>query len=110
MLFSCCGSSNVKNRRIVIIEEEQKRAFNQKDEEESSTSSQLSYSSNRTTDSELVKNVEEKFSKKPRSRKSSRTETVDPGHWVHISPQVRFRTLTAHEQQQIFALQKQQGK
>lgn len=118
MLFTCSGSANVRNQRVVVFGQEQlpKRPNSSVEDHhrefESGRNSQGSascpetfgtYVGSPTRDSPYLRSRSHS-----NSRSSSRTEVLRPGHWTTVTSQVKFRTLTPSEQQEVFETQKKE--
>ncbi|VDM98286.1 unnamed protein product [Thelazia callipaeda] len=114
MLFTCSGSSNVRNRRIVIIGQERilpRRCSVVSDRSElplSSANSQDSAFCLETFRTDVSSPIKDSncFQNRSNSRISSRTEILRPGQWTTVTPHVKFRALTLVEQQEVFRAQK----
>lgn len=117
MLFSCTGSSNVRNRRVVVVEQEElaelpNSSFSGRCSSLSGSVSQGTISRPNTAQSEsqTTDSPAQHSRSRSSSRANSRTEILQPGRWTSVNPKVRIRTLSVSEQRQVFAVQKEQQK
>lgn len=114
MLFTCGGSANVKNRVVVFGQGSLPKRPNSsvddhRTEVGSGRNSQGSASCPETfrtyAGSPLRDSPQGSCSN---SRSNSRTEIVRPGQWITVSSQVKIRSLTPSEQQEVFQAQKKE--
>lgn len=111
MLFTTSGSANVRNRRVVVFGEELPQRPNSSVDRQDGTpqtgrNSQGSASCPETFQTYASSPTRDRSGSG--SRSGSRTETLQPGHWTAVTSQVKFRTLTSREEQEVFEAQKRE--